>query len=49
LEKGELGAQLFISWSNEGRIMLNDLGYKQKSWVYQYYLSPDISGINLME
>jgi hypothetical protein len=49
LEKGDLGAQLFINWSNEGRIMLIDLGYKQKSWIYQYYLSPDNSGINLME
>ncbi|NOU62573.1 hypothetical protein GC096_00755 [Paenibacillus sp. LMG 31461] len=49
LEKGDLGAQLFISWSEEGRIMLIDLGYKQKKWIYHYYLSPDNSGINLME
>jgi hypothetical protein len=49
LEKGDLGAQLFISWSNEGRIMLIDLEYKEKSWIYQYYLSPDNSAIHLME
>ncbi|NRF89843.1 hypothetical protein HQN89_02160 [Paenibacillus frigoriresistens] len=49
LEKGDLGAQLFINWSEVERIMLIDLGYKQKSWIYHYFLSPDNSGINLME
>ena len=50
LEGGDLGAQLFIKWSNHRKIMQISLGYKQQSWIYQYYVRSDgASGIVLLE
>ncbi|UKS28656.1 copper amine oxidase N-terminal domain-containing protein [Paenibacillus sp. HWE-109] len=50
LENGSIGAQLYITWTNDGQIDSIVSGFKQDRWVYNYYVLTDgSSGINLME
>lgn len=50
LENGSIGAQLFITWTNDGEIDSIDSGFRQVRWVYNYYVRSDgSSGIYLLE